>query len=113
MKKSYSGLAPSTNRLAAVLSITLLGFAVLLSSAMPASAASRGVEASCTFVSTTRLTCDFPVLAVPFNAEIHYVTAQCNSTGVAFNLEQLQILAIPPSGGSTTVAIKLLAIVQA
>jgi hypothetical protein len=104
MKKSHGGLAPSTNRLAAVLSITLLGFVILLSSAMPASAASRGVEASCTFVSTTRLTCDFPVLAVPFNAEIHYVTAQCNSTGVAFNLEQLQILAIPPGGGSTAVA---------
>jgi hypothetical protein len=104
MKESHGGLVPSANRLAAVLSISLLGFPVLWSSAMPASAASRGVDASCTFVSTTRLACDFPVLSASFNAEIHYVTAQCNSTGIAFNLQQLQILATPPGGGSTTVA---------
>jgi len=100
MKKSFGALVTSINRYVAVVSITLLGFAVLLSAAMPASAASRGLEASCSFVSSTRLQCDFPVLAANFNAEIHYVSVQCNSTGVAYNLQQLQILAIPPSGSS-------------
>jgi hypothetical protein len=104
MKKSRGTLVLSTNRFVAVLSITFLGFAALLSPAMPAAAASRGIDASCSFVSPTRLTCDFPVLSPSFNAKIHYVTAQCNSTGVAFNLQQLQILAVPPSGSSTTVA---------
>jgi hypothetical protein len=104
MKKSSGALVPATNRFVAVPSIVLLGFAALLSPATPASAASRGVDASCSFVTPTRLTCDFPVLSATFNAEIHYVTVQCNSTGVAFNLQQLQILAIPPSGSSTTVA---------
>jgi hypothetical protein len=103
MKKFRGAVVPSTNRFVAILSITFLGFAALLSPASPASAASRGIDASCTFVTTTRLTCDFPVLSATFNAEIHYVTAQCNSTGVAFNLQQLQILAMPPSGSSTTV----------
>jgi hypothetical protein len=104
MNKSRGALVPSTNRFVAVPSIILLGFAALLSPIAPASAASRGVDASCTFVTPARLTCDFPVLSASFNAEIHYVTAQCNSTGVAFNLQQLQILAIPPSASSTTVA---------
>jgi hypothetical protein len=104
MNKFRGAVVPSTNSFVAILSITLLGFAALLSPALPASAASRGIDASCTFVTTTRLTCDFPVLSPTFNAEIHYVTAQCNSTGVAFNLQQFQILAMPPSGSSTTVA---------
>jgi hypothetical protein len=104
MNKSRGALVPSTNRFVAVPSIILLGFAALLSPITPASAASRGVDASCTFVTPARLTCDFPVLSASFNAEIHYVTVQCNSTGVAFNLQQLQILAVPPSGSSTTVA---------
>ena len=104
MKKSFSALVTSINRYGAVLSITLLGFAVLASSATLAAAASRGIEASCSFVSSTRLDCNFPVVAANFNSEIHYITVQCNSTGVAFNLQQLQILAIPPSASSTTVA---------
>src|ERR1700730_795673 len=104
MNKSLCALVTSRSRYVAVLSITLLGFAVLLSPVMPASAASRGIDASCSFVNSTRLHCDFPVLSSSFNAEIHYVTAQCNSTGVAYNLQQLQILAMPPSGSSTAVA---------
>jgi hypothetical protein len=104
MNKSLRALVASRSRYVAVLSITFLGFALLLSQVMPASAASRGIDASCSFVSSTRLHCDFPVLSTSFNAEIHYVTAQCNSTGVAYNLQQLQILAIPPSGSSTAVA---------
>jgi hypothetical protein len=104
MKKSFGDLVTSISRYVPFLSITLLGVAVLLSPAMPASAGSRGIDASCSFVSPTRLHCDFPVLSPSFNAEIHYVTAQCNSTGVAYNLQQLQILAMPPSGSSTDVA---------
>jgi hypothetical protein len=104
MNKSRVAVVLSTNRFVAVPSIILLGFAALLSPITPASAASRGVDASCTFVTPTRLTCDFPVLSASFNAEIHYVTAQCKSTGAAFNLQQLQILAMPPSGSLTTVA---------
>jgi hypothetical protein len=104
MKKSFSALVTSINRYGAVLSITLLGFAVLASSATPAAAASRGIEASCSFVSSTRLDCNFPIVSVNFNTEIHYVTVQCNSTGVAYNLQQLQILAMPPTGSSTPVA---------
>lgn len=48
--------------------------------------------------STTQAQCDIPVLSSEFNAEVHYVTVQCNSTGVAFNLKQVEILAIPPNG---------------
>ena len=104
MKKSLGALDTSINRYVALLSITLLGVAVLLSLAKPASAASRGIEASCSFVSPTRVECDFPILAAAFNAEIHYVSAQCNSTGIAFNLQQFQILATPPTGSLTSVA---------
>jgi hypothetical protein len=104
MKKPFDALVTSINRNIAALSITALGCAVLLVPAMPAAAASRGVEASCSFVSTTRLQCGFPVVAASFNAEIHYVTVHCSSTGVAYNLQQLQILAMPPSGSSTDVA---------
>jgi len=78
--------------------------ALLLSPATPVSAASRGVEASCSFVSTTRLQCNFPIASATFNADIYYATVQCNSTGVAFNLQQFQILAMPPSGSATAVA---------
>ena len=60
MKKSFGALDTSINRYVAVFSMILLGFAVLLSLAMPASAASRGIEASCSFVSPTRLECNFP-----------------------------------------------------
>jgi hypothetical protein len=48
--------------------------------------------------STTQAQCDIPVLSSEFNAEVHYVTVQCNSTGVAFNPKQVEILAIPPNG---------------
>jgi hypothetical protein len=104
MKKSLGALAASINRYVPVLSITLLGLVVLLSSAMPAAAGSRGISASCSFTSSTRLQCDFPVLSPAFNAEIHYATTQCSSTGVAFTIQQFQILATPPSGSSTPVA---------
>jgi len=104
MKKSFGALDTSINRYVAVFSMILLGFAVLLSLAMPASAASRGIEAGCSFVSPTRLECNSPVLSSAFNAEIHYVSAQCNSTGIAFNLQQFQILATPPTGSLTSVA---------
>ena len=104
MRKPFDALVTSINRYVAVLSIILLGFAVLLSQPVPASAGSRAIDASCSFVSPTRLQCDFPGLSPSFNAEIHYVSAQCNSTGVAYNLQQLQILALPPSGSSTAVA---------
>jgi hypothetical protein len=88
------------NRCGAVLSITLLGFAAVLLSAMPASAAALGLTASCSFVSTISLQCNIPVLSSEFNAEINYVSAQCNSTGVAFNIKQFQISAIPPNATS-------------
>jgi hypothetical protein len=104
MKKSFGNLITSISRYVPFLSVTLLGVAVLLAPATPASAASRGIDASCPFVSPTRLHCDFPVLSASFNAEIHYVTVQCSSNGVAYNLQQLQILAMPPSGSSTAVA---------
>jgi hypothetical protein len=104
MKKSFGALVGSIDRYIPVLSITLLGFATLLSSAMPATAASRGESVSCSFVSSTRLTCDFPILSADFNTEIHYATVQCSSTGVAFNLQDFQIVATPPTGSSTAVA---------
>lgn len=100
MKKSFGALVTSIKRYVPVLSITLLGFAALLSSAMPASAAVRGLTASCSFVSSTRLQCDFPVLTATYNAEIHYVSMQCTSTGGPFTLQQFQMLAIPPGGTS-------------
>ncbi len=104
MTKSFGALVTSINRYVAVLSITLLGFAVLLSQAVPAAAGSRGIDASCSFVSSTRLQCDFPGLSPAFNAEIRYVSGHCSSTGVAYNLQELQILAMPPSGSLTAVA---------
>jgi|SRR5271163_94468 len=88
----------STSRYVAALAVCLLGFAALLASAAPAPAASLGLTASCSFPSTTVAQCNIPVLTTEFNSEIHYVAAQCNSTGVAFNLKQLEILAIPPNG---------------
>jgi len=91
-------MVASMKRYVAVLAVPLLGFAVFLSGALPVSAASTGLTASCAFTTTTREQCNFPVLSTEFNAEIHYVTAQCSSTGVAFNLKQLEILAIPPNG---------------
>jgi hypothetical protein len=112
MKKLFDAPVTSITRCVAVLSIALPGFAVLLSP-MPASAASRGIDASCSFVSPTRLECDFPVLSPSFNGEIHYATAQCNSTGVAYNLQQFQILAMPRVVVRVLSAIKLLAIAQA
>ena len=83
-----------------VLSIILLGFAILMAPALPASAASRGLTASCSFVSTTRLQCNLPILTANYNAEIHYVSMQCAGTGLAFTLQQFQILAIPPNDTS-------------
>jgi len=90
----------SMKRYVAVLAISLLGFAVLLSWATPASAASLGLTAACPFTTTTRAECNIPVLSAVFNAEINYFTAQCNSTGVAFNLKEVQIVANPPNGAS-------------
>ena len=95
MNKSRGALVPSTNRFVAVPSIILLGFAALLSPIAPASAGTRGIGASCSFVSTSLLTCDFPVLSPSFNAEIHYVTAQCNSK------RRLQSSAAPGIGSTT------------
>jgi len=74
----------------AVLSIVLAAGAALLTPTMSASAASRGFEATCSFISATRLQCGFPILASTYNAEIHYFSAQCNSTGVAFNLQHFR-----------------------
>lgn len=82
-----------------VLAPTLLGAAFVISSAVPALAASRSFEASCSVVSGSRLECDFPSLSPAFNAEIHYATMQC-SGGAAFTIQQFQISAIPP--GQTT-----------
>lgn len=93
-------MVPSIKHYVAVLAIPALGFAALLSAAQPAPAATLGLTASCSFISTTRAQCNFPVLSAEFNSEIHYISAQCNSTGVAFNLKQLEILAIPPNGTS-------------
>lgn len=90
----------SINRYVAVLSITLLGVAALLSWATPASASALGLTESCSFTTATRTQCNIPVLSTQFNSNIHYVTAQCTSTGVAFNLKQVQILAIPPNGAA-------------
>jgi hypothetical protein len=90
----------SMKRYVAVLAISLLGFAVLLSWATPASAASLGLTAACPFATTTRAECTFPVLSAVFNAEINYFSVQCNSTGVAFNLKEVQIVANPPNGAS-------------
>jgi hypothetical protein len=90
-------MVASMNRYVAIPAIALLGFAVLLSWATPASAASLGLTAACPFTSTTRAQCNFPALSAMFNAEIHYVTAQRSSTGVPFNLKQVEILAIPPN----------------
>jgi hypothetical protein len=91
-------MVASIKRYVAVLAIPLLGFAALLSGAPPASAAALGLTASCTFPSTTVAQCNIPVMSTEFNSEIHYVSAQCSSTGVAFNLKQLEVLAIPPNG---------------
>lgn len=93
----------STNRYVVVLSLTLLGCAAVLSSAKPASAAAVGLSASCSFVTTSHLQCNIPVLSSEFNAEIHYVSAQCSSTGVTFNMQQFQISAIPPNGTADVV----------
>jgi hypothetical protein len=91
-------MVASINRCVAVLAVTLLGVGALLASAAPASAAALAVTAGCSFTTTTRAECNIPVLSAEFNSEIHYVTAQCTSTGVAFNIKQLQVLAIPPNG---------------
>jgi hypothetical protein len=93
-------MVTSINRYLPVLSMTLLGFAALLSSAMPASAASRGFTANCSFVSATRQNCNIPVLSANFNAEIHFVSMQCTGTVVPVTLQQFQILAIPPNDTS-------------
>jgi hypothetical protein len=83
-----------------ILSITLVSFIILLSSAIPVSAASRGLTASCSFVSATRQSCNIPVLSANFNAEIHFVSMQCTGTVVPVTLQQFQILAIPPNDTS-------------
>ena len=93
-------MVTSIKRYVPVLSIILLGFAILVAPAMPASAASRGLTASCSFISTTRLQCNIPILTPNYNAEIHYVSMQCTSTGIAFTLQQFQILAVPPNDTS-------------
>ena len=67
-----------------ILAISLLCCAALLLSVMPASAAALGVTEGCSFTTTTRAECTIPVLSAEFNSEVHYVTVQCNSTGVCF-----------------------------
>jgi hypothetical protein len=104
MKTSFAATITSINRYIFILGLSLPVFAVLVSPATPVSAASRAFDAACSFVSSTRLQCNFPVLTPNFNSEIHYVTAQCNSTGVAYNFQELQILAMPPNGGASPVA---------
>jgi hypothetical protein len=93
-------MVASINRYIAVLSIAFLSFAALLLSARPAWAASLGLTAKCSFLTMTALRCDIPVLSSESNAEIEYVTMQCNSTGTAFTLAQFEILATPPNGTS-------------
>jgi hypothetical protein len=93
-----------TNRYVSVLSVALLGLVALLSSPKSASAAAIGASAGCSFTTTTRLQCNIPVLSSQFNAEIHYVTVGCSSTGVAYNLQQLELLAIPPNGTTVDIA---------
>ena len=90
----------STKRNASVVTASVLGFVGLLAWAPPASAAAVGETASCTFPMTTTAQCNFPVLSATFNAEIHYVTVQCSSTGVAYNLKDVEVLAIPPQATS-------------
>jgi hypothetical protein len=80
--------------------LLVLGHAGFVVAATPVSAALVGDTTSCSISSTTA-TCSFPVLSAAYNAEIHYVTAQCSSTGVAYNLKQLAILATPPGGTAT------------
>jgi hypothetical protein len=91
-------MVASTKRYAAVVAASVLGIA-LLTWATAASAAAVGATASCTLTSATAQ-CNIPVLSVNFNAEIHYVTVQCSSTGVAYNLKEVEVLAIPPQGTS-------------
>jgi hypothetical protein len=93
-------MVTSRNRYVPVLSVALLGLGALLLSAMPASAASRGITASCSFVSATRQHCNIPLLSANFNAEIHYVSMQCTGTVVPVTLQLFQILAIPPNDTS-------------
>jgi hypothetical protein len=93
----------SANRLHQVggLSVTVLGFVALLASALPAAAAGVGLTESCV-VSGTGAQCELPALSSQYDAEIHYVSAACasSSTGAAYNLQQLTIMAIPPNGSS-------------
>jgi hypothetical protein len=93
-------MATSKNRYVPIISIVLLGSGALFSSALPASAASRGLTASCSFINPTRLQCNIPVLTANYNAEIHYFSVQCTSTGVAYNLQEFRILAVPPNDTS-------------
>jgi hypothetical protein len=88
------------NRHVAVLSIAFLSFAALLL-ARPASAASLGFTAKCSFMTMTALRCDIPVLSSEYNVEIEYFSMQCdNSAGAPFTLAQFEILATPPNGTS-------------
>ena len=93
-------MVTSTSRYVSILSVTLLGFSALLSSATPASAASRGFTASCSFVSAARQSCNIPVFSPNYNAEIRFVSMQCTGTVVPVTLQQFQILAIPPNDTS-------------
>ena len=93
-------MVTSKNRYVPVIWFVLLGCAALLSSAMPASAASRGFTASCSFVSAARQSCNIPVFSPNYNAEIHFVSMQCTGTVVPVTLQQFQILAIPPNDTS-------------
>ena len=91
----------SISRYAAALSTTVLGFIVLLLSAVPASAASFGLNSSCSATGNgATVTCSFPVLSSEFNAEINYVTAVCGSTTSSFNLQSLTVSATPPNASS-------------
>ena len=91
----------SVTRVAVALSLALLGFVLLISSTVQASAAALGLEAACPFSTATHAQCNFPVLVGAYDAEINYYTVQCNSTGAtAYNIQQAQILAIPPNGAA-------------
>jgi hypothetical protein len=81
-------MVTSINRYLPVLSMTLLGFAALLSSAMPASAASQGRMASCSFSSPTRLQCNIPVIALEPYPSASGGTKRC-SRGGRFVVEQI------------------------
>jgi hypothetical protein len=94
----------SIKRRVAVLSIALLGGGVLLLAAKEsASAASLGLQASCSPPSASRTvwTCDFPVLSSEFNADIIFYAVECSgSKSSAYYIQLVEIDVILPNGTS-------------